>query len=445
MSNKNQNLTRRRFLAGTMAGVVASPMVVSGAALGKDGAVPASDRITIAMIGVGGRGNHSIAAMQPLPDHQILAVCDCRRDRMLASQNIVNQMYADRTGQGTYNGCDIYEDFRDVLLRDDISAVWGTTNDHWHGPMFSRIVKAGKDLYGEKSLSRYITQGIKLCQQVRERGVVFQAGTQQRSQGIFRQACELARNGYLGKVHTIEVAVPRGMAFPSVPPSDPPPGFNWDMWSGPAPLMPFDERRVSYPCLYMITHYCAGFVTNWGVHHLDIAGWGIPEVFEKSFEVEGQGVMPEDGMTDTWVTWRASLRYASGLHLDFCSTGDPHPQGCRFIGDEGWVHVSRAGISASTESLLGIKMKDNEHLHRSPGFADPYTAHTADFFRSIRTRQDPASNVESCHLATTLGNVSDIAMRLGRKLKWDPEQSCFIGDDVANQMLNVAERSPWTM
>ncbi|MCL2303890.1 MAG: hypothetical protein FWC43_00950, partial [Planctomycetaceae bacterium] len=275
---------------------------------------------------------------------------------------------------------------------------------------------------------------------------VFQAGTQQRSWGIFRQACELARNGYLGKVHTIEVAVPRGIAFPNVPPSPPPPGFNWDMWSGPAPLMPFDERRASYPCLYMITHYCAGFVTNWGVHHLDIAAWGIPEVVKKPFEIEGKGVMPQEGMTNTWITWRASFRYESGLHLDFSSTDDPHPQGCRFVGDEGWVHVDRAGIRANPDSLLSIRLNDSdERLHRSPNYEDPITAHTADFFRSIRTRQDPAATVEACHLATTLGNVSDIAMRLGRKLKWDPVLNCFIGDDVANQMLNVAERSPWTM
>jgi len=445
MNNKKNNISRRRFLAGSLVGLAASPLVVPGAVLGKDGNLPPSDRIAIAMIGVGGRGNHSIASMRPLPDHQILAVCDCRRDRALASQNIVNQMYADRTAQGSYNGCDIYDDFRDVLLRDDISAVWGAINDHWHGPMFSRIVKAGKDLYGEKVLTRYISQGIKLCQQVREHGVVFQTGTQQRSQAIFRQACELARNGYLGKVHTIEVAVPRGEAFPSVPPSEPPEGFNWDMWSGPAPFIPFDARRPSYPCLYMISHYCAGFVTNWGVHHLDIAGWGIPEVFEKPFEVEGRGVMPAEGMTDTWINWRAYLRYESGLLLDFSSTGDPHPQGCRFIGDEGWVHVDRGGIRANPESLLKIQPKDDERLHRSPGFSDPYTAHTADFFRSIRTRQDPASYVEAGHLATTLGNVSDIAMRMGRKLKWDPVQSCFLGDDAANRMLSIAERSPWTM
>jgi len=440
------SISRRRFLAGSLTGFVAAPFVVPSIVLGKDGQLAPSERITIGMIGVGGRGMSSIQVMQPLPDHQIVAICDCRRDRAVRAHDVVSQMYAERTTQGSYKGCSLYGDFRDVLIRDDIDAVWGTINDHWHGPMFSRMVKAGKDIYGEKSLTRYISQGITLCKQVREYGVVFQTGTQQRSTPIFRQACELARNGYLGTVHTIEVAVPRGQAFPCVQPSDPPAGFDWDMWSGPAPLMPFDERRVSYPCLYMISHYCAGFVTNWGVHHLDIAGWGMPEVFEKPFEIEGKGVMPTAGMTDTWVTWRASFRYESGLHLDFCSTGDPHPQGCRFVGDKGWVHVNRAGIKAEPASLLDISLTDSDtRLHRSPGFANPLTAHTADFFRSIRTRQDPASPVEAGHLATTLGNVCDIAMHMDRKLKWDPQESRFVGDDAANRMLSVAERSPWTM
>ncbi|MCL2743464.1 MAG: Gfo/Idh/MocA family oxidoreductase [Planctomycetaceae bacterium] len=446
MLNKKNYVSRRCFLAGSLAGLTVSPLVIPGSVLGKDGSIPPSDRITIGMIGVGGKGNHAIQTMKPLPDHQIVAVCDCRRDRAVRAHDIVNQMYAERASKGSYKGCTLYDDFRDILIRDDIDAVWGTINDHWHGPMFSRMVKAGKDVYGEKVLTRYIGQGISLCKQVREYGVVFQTGTQQRSQKIFRQACELARNGYLGKVHTIEVAVPRGQAYSCVPPSEPPAGFNWDMWSGPAPLIPFDERRVSYPCLYMISHYCAGFVTNWGVHHLDIAGWGMPEVFEKPFEIEGKGVMPSEGMTDTWVTWRASFRYESGLHLDFSSTGDPHPQGCRFVGDKGWVHVNRAGIKSEPASLLDVKLKDSDiMLHRSPGFADPSTAHIADFFRSIRTRQDPASPVEAGHLATTLGNVCDIAMRMRRKLKWNPQESCFVGDDAANRMLTVAERSPWTM
>ncbi len=439
--------SRRRFLGASLAGLVAAPTIVSSSALGKDGQLPPSERITIGVFGVGNRGSHSIAAMRPLPDHQILAIAEARRDRAERALGVVNDMYAARSGEADYQSCKIYADFRDVLDRDNIDVIWGTAPDHWHGPMFSRIVKAGKDLYGEKSLTRYISQGVELCKLVRQYGCVFQTGTQQRSDARFRKAAELARCGYLGKVHTIEVISPAGCAYPIVPPCDPPEGFDWDMWTGPAPMFPFDKQRVEWLAMYMISHYCAGFVTNWGVHHLDIAGWGVPDLFRKPFEIEGTGTMPEGGMTDTWVSWNATLRYENGPTVEYCSEGQPHPKhGCRFIGDEGWVFVTRGDIKAEPASLLDVEFKDSDiRLHASPAFDDPYTAHTADFFRSIRSRRDPVSPVEEGHAATTLGNVTDIALQLGRKLKWIPNENRFDGDEQANQMLSRAERSPWTM
>ena len=449
MLDKKNLLSRRRFLEKSLVGLAASPLVVPGTVLGKDGVLSPSERITIGVFGVGNRGSHAIVAMQPLPDHQILAIAEARRDRAERALGVVNEMYAARTGMSDYKACEIYADFRDVLDRADIDAIFGTVPDHWHGPIFSRIIKAGKDLYGEKSLSRYISQGVEVCKLVRQYGCVFQTGTQQRSGPRFRMAAELARNGYLGKVHTIEVISPAGQDYPVVPPCDPPEGFDWDMWTGPAPMFPFDRQRVEWLAMYMISHYCAGFVTNWGVHHLDIAGWGIPEVFEKPFEVEGTGTMPTGGMTDTWVYWDAILRYESGLTVDYCSVGERQPRdGCRFIGDEGSVFVNRQVIEADPVSLLDVKFKDSDvRLHVSPPSNDPThcTGHTADFFRSIRCRRDPVSPVEAGHAATTLGNVTDIALHLGRKLKWDPKESRFIGDDAANRMLSVPERTPWTM
>jgi len=337
-----RRISRRHFLTGSLTGLVAAPLFVPSVVLGKDGQLAPSERITIGVFGVGNRGSHSIQAMRPLPDHQILAIAEARRDRAERALDVVNNMYADRTGAPDYKACKIYADFRDVLERDDIDVVWGTTPDHWHGPMFSRIIKAGKDLYGEKSLTRFISQGIELCKLVRQYSCVFQTGTQQRSDPRFRMAAELARNGYLGKVHTIEVISPPGRAYPVVPPCDPPKGFDWDMWTGPAPMFPFDKQRVEWLAMYMISHYCAGFVTNWGVHHLDIAGWGMPDLFHKPFEIEGAGTMPDGGMTDTWIHWNALLRYENGLTVDYGSEQDRQPRnGCRFIGDQGRRRTDR--------------------------------------------------------------------------------------------------------
>ncbi len=296
----------------------------------------------------------------------------------------------------SYRGCEIYNDFRDVLARDDIDAIWGCVPDHWHGVVYSRAIEAGKDLYGEKPITRWIADGIQVRDAVRRYGCVFQTGTQQRSDPKFRHACELARNGYLGKVHTIYVGAPGGQSYPAEPPCDPPEGFDYDMWSGPAPYFPFDKKRCEWLAMYMISHYCAGFITNWGVHHLDIAGWGCPEVFEKPFEIEGTGVLPSEGMTDTWISWQTELRWESGLKMSYTNSDNPNKQGCKFEGDEGWVHVNRSGIWAEPASLLDVKLgADDKPLHASPEHANPYTAHTADFFRSMRTRQDPVSPVEA--------------------------------------------------
>jgi predicted dehydrogenase len=438
-------LSRRRFLSGTLA-AMAGTRIVPASALGRGGQLAPSERITIGMFGVGNRGSSSLSAMRPLPDHQVVAIADCRRSRALRAQEQVNKFYAERLGQQAFAGCEIYGDFRDLLARDDIDAIWGCVPDHWHGVIYNRALEAGKDMYGEKPISRWIAEGIKVRDAVRRHGCVFQTGTQQRSDPNFRHACELARNGYLGQVRTIYVGAPGGREYPAVPPCAEPEGFDYDMWTGPAPYFPFDKQRCEWLAMYMISHYCAGFITNWGVHHLDIAGWGCPEVFAKTFEVEGTGVMPGQGMTDTWISWQTELRWQSGLKMSYTNSDNPNQQGCKFQGDEGWVHVNRRGISAEPASLLDIKLKASDTpLHRSPYNGNPYTAHTADFFHSVRTRQDPVSPVEEGHAASTMGNVADITLRLGRKLKWDPSQDQFIGDEEANNMLSRAARSPWTI
>jgi hypothetical protein len=451
-------LSRRQFVAGVAAASVVAPAIIPASALGLGNELPPSERITIGMLGMGNRGTGSWHAMQPLPDHQVVAVADCRRERALAAQASINEFYAQRVGQEQYNGCDIYNDFRDLLARKDIDAVWGCVPDHWHGIVYNRAIEAGKDMYGEKPISRWIADGVKIRDAVRRHGCVFQTGTMQRSWSQFSQACELAINGYLGKIHTIEVGGPGGTSYPAEPPCDPPEGFDYDMWSGPAPLIPFDKKRCEWLAMYMISHYCAGFITNWGVHYLDIAGWGCPEVFDKPFEIEGTGVLPTEGMTDTWISWNLNLRWPSGLKMRYTNdAGWPVPEngdktlckhGCTFIGDEGWVHVNRPGIWAEPASLLNVKLKPGDtRLRRNWGDnAGPgYTTHTADFFHSVRTRQDPISPVESGQAASTLGNVSDICLRLGRKLKWDPTQDRFVGDDQANEMCSRAARSPWTI
>ena len=350
------SVSRRRFMAGALA-AVAAPGIIPASALGLNGELAPSERITIGMLGMGNRGTDSWNSMKPLPDHQVLAVADCRHDRALLAQKSINDFYAGRADRQQYKGCDIYNDFRELLARKDIDAVWGCVPDHWHGVVYSRAIEAGKDIYGEKPITRWIADGIKVRDAVRRHGCVFQTGTMQRSWAVFPQACELAINGYLGKVHTIEVGGPGGMTYPAEPPCNPPEGFDYDMWTGPAPFIPFDAKRCEWLAMYMISHYCAGFITNWGVHYLDIAGWGCPEVFDKSFEIEGTGVLPAEGMTDTWTSWKLNLRWASGLKMRYTSVPlDGGVEfGCKFIGDQGWVRVAREGIWAEPGVVVDRK------------------------------------------------------------------------------------------
>jgi predicted dehydrogenase len=275
---------------------------------------------------------------------------------------------------------------------------------------------------------------------VREHKRVFQAGTWQRSDRKFRHACELARNGYVGKLHTVQVSAP-GQEYQSkydgpLDPQPVPDGFDWAMWRGPAPAKPYNPGRVAWPDWYLIWDYCAGFICNWGVHHLDIAHWGCPRIAQEPCEIECRGVYRRKGFTDNIETWHATFTFASGLKLTFT---DPTSQktGTRFIGDKGWFHVDRAGVWAEPESLLKQTVTENEiHLHASDNHGD-------DFLQSMRSRQDPVSDVHATHVASYLGLLAEIAARLETKLKWDPKAEKFVGNAEANARLSRPLHNGW--
>jgi predicted dehydrogenase len=211
------------------------------------------------------------------------------------------------------------------------------------------------------------------------------------------------------------------------------------MYVGPAPMKPYNGGRWAWPDWYLIWDYCAGFIVNWGVHHLDIANWGCPAVGDESFEVECKGSYRNDGLTDNINDWRAEFTYSSGLKMLYSDTGNPHKQGCQFEGDKGWVHVNRQGISAEPASLLKVTIKPDEI-----SLGDS-TSHHADLIKSIQTRRDPIAPVEAGHKASYLGLVPEIACRLQRKLKWDAGKEQFADDREANQMMTRPMRSPWRL
>ena len=429
-------VSRRKFLAGAAA-ALAAPYVVPASVFGAGGRAPPSKRIAIGSIGVGGRGSGHVNTMLHRGDAQILAVCDPFEKKRQGARKRAESRYADLAAKGEYKGCLATSDFRELLARPDIDAVIIASPENWHPLHAAMAAAAGKDIYCEKALSLTVAEGRALCEAVRRHGRVFQIGTQQRSSRNFRFACELARNGYLGRVHTVEVGVPGGRALPTAKPKPVPPGLDYDMWLGPAKYTPYNDLKCSFNW-YFIYDYCAGWIQSWGVHHVDIALWGAPSLGEKPLEIEGTAVFPKEGLANTSITWQVKARTPDGLTLSF-SDNKHHKQGCRFIGTEGWVHVSRGGIQAEPASLLKATIKPGEeHLVVSG-------SHHGNWLECIETRRDPVATVETGHAATTLTIVSDIATRLGRKVTWNWQAERFENDDAANRMLSRPMRPPWTM
>lgn len=459
-----RGLSRRGFLTGTAA-ALGFPAVVSASALGRAGRPAASERITVGVLGQGNRGTDDMRGVMNSSLAQVVAVCDCRRPRLEAGKQRVDRFYAERDGKAASGGgCKAFHDFREVIGRGDIDALLVCVPDHWHGVVATRALAAGKHLYCEKPLGRTIAESVAIRDAAVKHRRVFQTGTQQRSDARFRQAAALARGGYLGKVHTIEVAVPAGGDIVKALEAPVPPGFDYEMWTGPAPMHPFDERRCEWLAMYWIADYCVGFICNWGIHHLDIAAWGCPEVVQTPFEIQGTATFPTQGMCSTAMTWRTEYRYPSGLRMSFTSDRGPfdwqksqkpteeasrvlaavdpkqhHETGCRFIGSEGWVHVTRGAIKAEPASLLTRALDP-----AAVGIAVS-ADHYVNFLECVRDGREPVSTLDSGHRATVLGNVADIAVRLGRTLRWDPKAERFPGDDEANRKLSQPMRAPWTL
>lgn len=433
--------SRRKFLkhaAGAASAVFAVPYLVPAAALGRGGLVAPSERITIGSIGVGSMGEVDVRALMECEGVQVLGVCDTFQDRRERVKGIVDAKQEN-------SDCKCYGDFREVLARKDIDAVSITTQDHWHAVIATAAAYAGKDIHCQKPLGISVEECQAIRDAVRRNKRVFQTGTQQRSDRRFRQACELARNGYLGKLHTVEVGAPgpmykRTYDQPTAP--EPiPDGFDFDMFQGPAKERPYNGGLWAWPDWYLIRDYCVGFIVNWGVHHLDIANWGCPTVTSEPCELEFTGSYRNDGLTDNINDWKGEFRYASGLRMTFSDTGNPNEQGCIFRGEEGWVHVDRDRIEAEPKSLLDVTIGPDQ-IHLDAGASG---SHYENFIQCVRSRKDPIAPVEAGLQASYLGMIAEFSIRLQRKLRWDPKSETFPNDAEANRLLSTPLRAPWKL
>jgi predicted dehydrogenase len=367
--NKNVNmLTRRNFLKGSAA-ALAVPVFIPASALGANSP---SSRITVGCIGVG----------MAFDEAQVVAVCDVDANRAANAQQIVEEHYAGRSPSGLYKGCATYSDFRRLLARNDIDAVLICTPDHWHALPAIAAAKAGKDIFIEKPLTLTIPEGRVLSDTVRRYGRVLQVGSQQRSDQRFRFACELVRNGRIGKLRTVRVGLPTDPGTVPQPTMPVPKNLDYDMWLGLTPWADYTEERVhpqdgyGRPGWLRISDYCCGMITGWGAHHMDIAHWGMGAEYTGPVEIEGRADYPKDGLWDVHGDFRIEYTYAGGVKV-ICADNKTNRQGVLFEGSEGWVYVKRKIIDANPKSLLtSVIGPDEIHVYRSDN-------HKANFLDSI--------------------------------------------------------------
>ena len=439
---QNRPISRRSFLRRSGA-VVAAPMIVPNSVFGADAP---SNRVNIGAIGAGRQACYSnLPWFVKSPDCRVVAVCDVDSWRLNNARKAVEKQYAKEKPSGAYKGCATYGDFRELLARDDIDAVMVSTPDHWHVPISIAAVKAGKDAACEKPLSMSINESRVLAKAVQEHGRVFRVDSEFRSHDYFHHACELVRNGRIGKLHTIRTGVPRGDIGCGDEPEMPvPEELDYNMWQGPAPLAPYTEKRVHPPHGYgrpgwmRIQTYCDGMITNWGTHLNDVAQWGHGTDHTGPVEVQATGTYPTGGLWNVLLSFEARYKFADGVDMFYAIEDAPF---VRFEGDEGWIHAGYGeALQASSESILQEEIgPDETHL--------PLKHELQDFIDCVKTRGRTLENEEVGHRTTSLCHLANISIKLGgQKLRWDPDKEEFIDNDAANTLrFRPPMREPWTL
>jgi len=428
---KERKLNRRQFLkqvTGIACSTIALPYFVPSTVLGKAGNVPPSNRITLGFIGTGKQGKYLIRSFLNSPGTQVLAGCDVDKLKLEHGQKIVEEYYANKSGM-TYKGYKCHGDFRELLARDDIDAVVIATPDHWHAITVIQSAKAGKDIYCEKPLSQTIIEARAMVNAVRRYGRVFQTGSMQRSDWHFRLGCELVLNGYIGELKHVTVGVggpPQDRPLPAQPAPD---YLDWDMWVGPALWRPYNSELSPHISVDVFPHwrnhssFGGGGMTDWGAHHFDIAQWGLG--MDDIGPVE---IIPPDGKDYKVLTYR----YANGVTM----TRD-RANGILFTGTKGKVETNRGHLQTWPDTLKNQQIGPNEiHLYESRN-------HYTDWLDAIRKRSKPICDIEIGCRSVTVCHLGNIAYKLGRPLKWDPEHEVFVGDSRANRLLSRPMRSPW--
>lgn len=452
-------MKRRDFLKNslvTTAGAFGFPMIISSSAFAK---YRPNSKINIAQIGFG-----RIAKTHDLPETikhdmcRVVAVADPDMNRAKDGKKWIDGYYAKKTGKENYMDTKVYQDYREMLQDESIDAVIISTPDHWHAQPAIEAALKGKDIYLQKPASLTIAEGRAMSDAMNRTGAIFQIGSQQRSVRPwpqFKKACELVRNGALGKIKNIEIALgtdPGGNDEPEMPV---PANLDYDLWLGSTPKVYYTEKRVhpqtgyGRPGWLRCEQFGAGMITGWGAHHLDAAHWGMGTEYTGPIEIEGTASFPKSGLWNVHGDYNLHYKYANGVTMHVSSE---YPNGVKFIGEEGWIFVSRGNVKVTSSdpnigdsSMKSLDASDPKLLQYDIG-PNGVTLYESpeqhlNWLDCIRSRRQPIAPAEVAHRSCSACLLGHIAMKLPRKLHWNPNTEQFVNDPEANKLLSRPQRA----
>lgn len=463
--NPTKSISRRHFI-GTTAAAIALPFILPGCATGSARRPRPSNRINLAVIGWGMQGPNNTKSFLAETDCQVIAACDLDKTHLQSAVSTINEHYGNKD-------CAAYLDYRELFARGDIDAVMIAVPDHWHEIIATAAAQRKLDIYGEKPLAKTIAEQQAIVRAVQENEIIWQTGSWQRSQAVFRKAAEIVRSGLIGKVTHVEVGLPSGHNdFSKTAPellaklaklpdkvtslenllpgtaawnlavTKPPAGFDYETWIGPSQMEPYIKQRVHKNWRWNY-NTGGGQLLDWVGHHVDIAHWGLGFDNSGPSEIEGHGEFPaSEAMWNTCTKYRIELKYPQDITMTVAGGHNDIKSGTKWIGTDGWVWVNRGGFDASNpewkkgkslpETLRKVK------LYESPG-------HWRNFLDSVKSRQPTITPVETAHHSAIPGHLGLISMLTGRKINWDNATETIIGDPEASQLMTRVYRAPWQM
>jgi predicted dehydrogenase len=454
-------VSRRGFLSRTAAATAALgfPTLIPASALGRGGVAAPSERIRVGLIGCGNHGVYwNLPQIFRCPEVQVVAVCDVDSEHLADGKRVVDQHYGKVYGS-SYKPVDTHHDFRKLILRKDVDALVNCTPDHWHIIPAIMAAKCGKDVICEKPLTLFVDEGKALCKAVNEHKRVFQTASENRSIDVYLRLAELARSGVLGKLEAIEVGLPTGnndmrlgpqtkATFNVREPQTVPPELDYDTWLGPAPYLPYIPARLHGSFRWNLA-FSGGVLTDWGAHMIDLAQWAHDTEHTGPVTVAGKGDFPpRDAVFNTASTFQLLYEYADGVKMTVKSDG-PYIRvrgSSGWIGSEGW----RGALKASDPAILETKVEpDKVGIYRPseivPAREGNKGGEHRNFYDCVKSRTPTYAPAEVGHRTITIAHIGNIAMQLGRKLRWNPDTEDFAGDSEASAMLTRPQRSPWTI